>query len=64
MLTKLKERMITHSEKAYNETCEALNHDAADAIQYLSKLRHLVDTDGASPVAVGCISRYTSCYTT
>jgi len=51
MLEKVYDRVEKHCVEEYQQTCLGNNHDAAEAVQYLTRLESLSGTDAAEPIA-------------
>ena len=45
-------RIVENSEKEYNKMCIDQNHDAEDALEFITSLRHLKGAPSARPVSL------------
>jgi len=51
MIEEVRQRVVEKAETDYIATCAYLNHDASDALELISNLRHLLKRHDKSPIA-------------
>ncbi|EGB08992.1 hypothetical protein AURANDRAFT_63566 [Aureococcus anophagefferens] len=53
LVAKVRERVASHATAAYKSSCVKFDHDAVEMLDHISSLKHLKDTEHATPTALG-----------
>lgn len=53
LIAKVRERVASHATAAYKSSCVKFDHDAVEMLDHISSLKHLKDTEHATPTALG-----------